>query len=62
MIANRLEPEIYSFRSLADFADAVSHAGETRYPVHIKLDTGMHRLGFMEGEIGRCLLYPSRCV
>ena len=60
MIANRLEPEIYSFRSLADFADAVSHAGETRYPVHIKLDTGMHRLGFMEEEIGRlCEVLPT---
>ncbi len=32
MVANRLEPEIYSFRSLDDFAAAVSHAGETRYP------------------------------
>ena len=53
MIANRLEPEIYSFRSLDDFVQAVNHAGETRYPIHIKLDTGMHRLGFMEGEIDR---------
>ncbi|HIY69671.1 MAG TPA: alanine racemase [Candidatus Alistipes intestinigallinarum] len=53
MIANRLEPEIYSFRSLDDFARAVNHAGEIRYPIHVKLDTGMHRLGFMEGEIGR---------
>lgn len=51
MIANRLEPEIYSFHSLRDFADAVTHAGEIRYPIHIKLDTGMHRLGFMETEI-----------
>ncbi|WP_308501609.1 alanine racemase [uncultured Alistipes sp.] len=51
MIANRLEPEIYSFHSLRDFADAVTHAGEIRYPIHLKLDTGMHRLGFMEGEI-----------
>lgn len=51
MIANRLEPEIYSFHSLATFADAVQHAGETRYPVHIKLDTGMHRLGFMKDEL-----------
>lgn len=52
MIANRLEPEIYSLRSLADFAAAVAHAGETHYPIHIKLDTGMHRLGFMEEELG----------
>lgn len=53
MIANRLEPEIYGFRSLEDFATAVAHAGEFRYPVHLKLDTGMHRLGFVEEEIGR---------
>ena len=51
MIANRLEPEIYTLRSLADFAAAVAHAGETNYPVHIKLDTGMHRLGFVEEEL-----------
>lgn len=51
MIANRLEPEIYSLHSLRDFAAAVNHAGEGRYPIHIKLDTGMHRLGFMRGEL-----------
>ncbi len=51
MVANRLEPEIYSLRSLDDFAAAAAHAGETRYPIHIKLDTGMHRLGFTEAEI-----------
>ena len=53
MIANRLEPEIYSFHSLGAFADAVTHAGETRYPIHVKLDTGMHRLGFVEQEIAQ---------
>lgn len=53
MIANRLEPEIYSFRSLEAFAAAAAHAGESRYPIHVKLDTGMHRLGFMEEEIAR---------
>ncbi|MDE7123749.1 MAG: alanine racemase, partial [Alistipes sp.] len=51
MVANRLEPEIYSFHSLKAFAAAVAHAGESRYPIHLKLDTGMHRLGFMEEEI-----------
>ena len=61
MIANRLEPEIYGFRSLDDFAAAVSHAGEARYPIHLKLGTGMHRLGFMEEEIGRlCEVLPTR--
>lgn len=53
MIANRLEPEIYSFHSLDAFAGAVTHAGESRYPIHVKLDTGMHRLGFVEEEIAR---------
>lgn len=51
MIAYRLEPEIYSLHSLESFATAVSHAGEERYPIHLKLDTGMHRLGFEEAEI-----------
>lgn len=53
MIANRLEPEIYSFHSLDAFTAAAEHAGENRYPIHIKLDTGMHRLGFEEQEIAR---------
>ena len=51
MIANRLEPEIYSFHSLERFAAAAAHAGESRYPIHVKLDTGMHRLGFEEERI-----------
>ena len=51
MVANRLEPEIYSFHSLRAFAAAVAHAGESRYPIHLKLDTGMHRLGFVEEEL-----------
>lgn len=60
MIANRLEPEIYSFHSLEAFAAAVRHAGETRYPIHIKLDTGMHRLGFVEEELDRlCAMLPG---
>ena len=51
MIAYRLEPEIYSLHSLEAFAATVTHAGEERYPIHLKLDTGMHRLGFEETEI-----------
>ena len=51
MIAYRLEPEIYSLHSLEAFAAAVTHAGEERYPIHLKIDTGMHRLGFEEDEI-----------
>lgn len=41
-----LEPEVYSFRLLDALIKAASKEGITDYPVHIKLDTGMHRLGF----------------
>ena len=51
MIAHDLEPEIYSFHSLDEFRRAVHRAHRTNYPIHIKLDTGMHRLGFMEDDI-----------
>ena len=41
-----LEPEIYGFRLLDALIHAAEHEGITNFPVHIKLDTGMHRLGF----------------
>lgn len=41
-----LEPEVYSFRLLDALVKAAEKEGITNYPVHIKLDTGMHRLGF----------------
>lgn len=50
MIANSLEPEIYSLRSLEAFVRAVDAYGERNYPIHLKLDTGMHRLGFTEQD------------
>ena len=42
----RLEPEVYSFRLLEALINAAEREGITNYPIHIKLDTGMHRLGF----------------
>ena len=51
MIAHDLEPEIYSFHSLDAFRRAALRAHRTSYPIHIKLDTGMHRLGFMEDDV-----------
>ena len=41
-----LEPEVYSFRLLDALVAAAQKEGITNFPVHIKLDTGMHRLGF----------------
>lgn len=53
MIKNDLEPEIFSFRVLKLFEDAVNRSGrkDSPYPIHLKLDTGMHRLGFEEKEV-----------
>jgi alanine racemase len=51
MISHDLEPEIYSFHSLNEFRRAVHRAHRENYPIHIKLDTGMHRLGFVDDDI-----------
>ena len=46
MFDYELEPEVYSFRMMDALVRAAEKEGITNYPVHIKLDTGMHRLGF----------------
>lgn len=57
IINHQLEPEIYHFKVLHDFVKRLDALGITeRYPVHIKIDTGMHRLGFEEQEIEQLCL------
>jgi len=60
MVKFDLEPEIYSFRTLQLFSDAVLRQIKTteikKIPVHIKLDTGMHRLGFLEDDINELIV------
>ncbi|MEO6406311.1 MAG: bifunctional UDP-N-acetylmuramoyl-tripeptide:D-alanyl-D-alanine ligase/alanine racemase [Ferruginibacter sp.] len=51
IIANNLQPELYSFNILKAFKDYLLTQGISHYPVHIKLDTGMHRLGFEKDDI-----------
>ena len=51
LFANRLEPEIYSFEMLRDVIREARKNGITGYPIHIKLDTGMHRMGFIWQEL-----------
>lgn len=51
MFANNLEPEIYSFSMLNDVIAEANKNGIKEYPIHIKLDTGMHRMGFVESEL-----------
>lgn len=41
-----LEPEVFSFDLLEQLIYAAEKEGITNFPIHIKLDTGMHRLGF----------------
>lgn len=51
LFENKLEPEVYSFGMLKSLIQAAGHEGITDYPIHIKIDTGMHRLGFLPDEI-----------
>jgi alanine racemase len=51
MMAWKLEPEIFNLPSLTAFSGIAQTLQVTNYPIHIKLDTGMHRLGFMQNEI-----------
>lgn len=47
-----LEPEIYSFRVLDLFySNLIRKGAEEDYPIHLKIETGMNRLGFTEVEI-----------
>ena len=51
-----LEPEIYSFRVLELFNEKLIQKGiQHRYPIHIKLETGMHRLGFKKDELAELI-------
>ncbi len=51
ILDNNLEPNIYSFPVLQLFREAVQRRGLEQYPVHIKIDSGMHRLGFYKEEM-----------
>lgn len=51
MIKYNLEPEIFSFSVFDKFIKVASKHGLIHYPVHIKIDSGMHRLGFMPEDI-----------
>ena len=51
IIQHQLEPEIYSIKGLTAFLKLAEHKKLKNFPIHIKLDTGMHRLGFEEENI-----------
>jgi len=51
LLQHNLEPELFSFGILSTFEDYLMRNGINAYPVHIKLDTGMHRLGFEPDDV-----------
>ncbi|HLV46193.1 MAG TPA: bifunctional UDP-N-acetylmuramoyl-tripeptide:D-alanyl-D-alanine ligase/alanine racemase [Flavobacterium sp.] len=57
LIAYQLEPEIYSLTELKRFADEVKKSENHQYPVHIKLNTGMNRLGFKHNDLPELIAY-----
>lgn len=54
IIENNLEPDIYSFRCLSQLEDAINQLDkplDKPVGIHVKVDTGMHRLGFLPEDI-----------
>ena len=55
IIQHQLEPEIYSFKGLNAFLKIANDKKLKNYPIHIKIDTGMHRLGFEAHQIDQLI-------
>ena len=64
MVKHALEPELYSFSILIAFISFLNEKNISNYPVHIKIDTGMHRLGFEENEVAQLseVLHKNNCL
>ncbi|WP_396150102.1 bifunctional UDP-N-acetylmuramoyl-tripeptide:D-alanyl-D-alanine ligase/alanine racemase [Flavobacterium sp.] len=55
MIAYNLEPEMYSLSGITSFIELAKEKNLNGYPIHIKIDTGMHRLGFEKPEVSELI-------
>ena len=64
ILENNLEPNVYSFASLEQVITAAEEKGLENVPVHIKIDSGMHRLGFYREELPQLIerLRSTRAV
>ena len=60
IIDTRMEPSIPNLYSLEKLVEILRERGIRDYPVHIKLDTGMHRLGFMTEELPELVEYLKK--
>ena len=61
IIDNHLEPGIPNLFTLKALVSTLQSRGIENFPIHIKLDTGMHRLGFMTSELGELNDYLGTC-
>ena len=61
IIDYKLEPGIPNLDTLKALAQVLESRGITEYPIHIKLDTGMHRLGFMPSELPALSAFLKDC-
>lgn len=60
MVENNLEPEVYSLSSLRFLIRALSQIkGTNEYPIHLKIDTGMKRMGFEAHEVDQLIAILS---
>jgi Alr-MurF fusion protein len=55
MIAYQLEPEMYSVSGLISFIELAKEKNLNAYPIHLKIDTGMHRLGYEKQNIAELI-------
>jgi Alr-MurF fusion protein len=55
LIDYNLEPEIYNMRGIEALQKILHRRGINKFPVHVKLDTGMHRLGFVESGLDQLI-------
>jgi len=55
LVNYKLEPELYNFKILQNFNQYIQQQGINDYPVHIKVDTGMKRLGFVKEDIDKLI-------
>ena len=57
LLQYNLEPELYSIKILEAFKNYLDQSKTKNYPVHLKLDTGMHRLGFVDSDLQKLCNY-----